>query len=240
MGCDGGTIPKRDELVRTKKKPEQDVKDLQLTSNPAYEDGVEKGDGYVDRQSSPFICPLIGLEMNGKFKFCFLWTCGCVMSERALKEVKTKLCHKCQKPFTEEDVVVLNGNEEDLQLMMTKMESRQARLKAEKKAKKGIKTEPVEHSIDSLNQPSSSSLNSNVDIKKEQKSSSKLLKNGSGKRQISSYREIVDPELKKTKIDYSVAKDPNATAVYKSLFTSHKAAQQQTRAHWVTYNPFYN
>lgn len=23
MGCDGGTIPKRDELVRTKKKPEQ-------------------------------------------------------------------------------------------------------------------------------------------------------------------------------------------------------------------------
>ena len=23
MGCDGGTIPTRDELVRTKKKPEQ-------------------------------------------------------------------------------------------------------------------------------------------------------------------------------------------------------------------------
>lgn len=23
MGCDGGTIPKRDELVRTKKKPEE-------------------------------------------------------------------------------------------------------------------------------------------------------------------------------------------------------------------------
>lgn len=70
------------------------MKDLQLTSNPSYEEGVEKGDGYVDRQSSPYICPVIGLEMNGKFKFCFIWTCGCVMSERALKEVKTKLCHK--------------------------------------------------------------------------------------------------------------------------------------------------
>lgn len=23
MGCDGGTIPRRDELVKTKKKPEQ-------------------------------------------------------------------------------------------------------------------------------------------------------------------------------------------------------------------------
>jgi hypothetical protein len=30
MGCDGGTIPKRDELVRTKKKPEQVLK---LTEN---------------------------------------------------------------------------------------------------------------------------------------------------------------------------------------------------------------
>lgn len=32
MGCDGGTIPKRDELVRLKKKPEQ-VRKLQKTAN---------------------------------------------------------------------------------------------------------------------------------------------------------------------------------------------------------------
>ena len=31
MGCDGGTIPTRDELVRTKKKPEQ-VKLVQASS----------------------------------------------------------------------------------------------------------------------------------------------------------------------------------------------------------------
>ncbi|KAK3797259.1 hypothetical protein RRG08_060785 [Elysia crispata] len=30
MGCDGGTIPKRDELVRTKKKPEQKDKTSEL------------------------------------------------------------------------------------------------------------------------------------------------------------------------------------------------------------------
>jgi hypothetical protein len=28
MGCDGGTIPKRDELVRTKKKQEQTPKEV--------------------------------------------------------------------------------------------------------------------------------------------------------------------------------------------------------------------
>lgn len=38
----------------------------------------------------------------------------------------------------------------------------------------------------------------------------------------------------------SVAKDPHKSDVYKSLFTSHASEQQQKRAHWVTYNPFYN
>lgn len=70
----------------------KDVRDLNLTDNPAYEGHrAEKGDGYVDGGRSPFICPVIGLEMNGKYKYCFLWSCGCVMSERALREVKTKV-----------------------------------------------------------------------------------------------------------------------------------------------------
>lgn len=49
-----------------------------------------------------------------------------------------------------------------------------------------------------------------------------------------------DPSYKKTKKAYSVAKDPQSSEVYKSLFTSHKNDKEQTRAHWVTYNPFYN
>ena len=52
---------------------------------------------------------------------------------------------------------------------------------------------------------------------------------------------LTDPALKKLKGDnFSVAADPKASNVYKSLFTSHKSEQEQTRAHWVTYNPFYN
>jgi hypothetical protein len=82
----------------------QDIKDLQLTPNPTFKPSAEKGDAYIDRQSAPYICPVIGLEMNGKFRFVFLWGCGCVRSERALKEVKTKLCHKVRGyPKLEED-----------------------------------------------------------------------------------------------------------------------------------------
>lgn len=49
-----------------------------------------------------------------------------------------------------------------------------------------------------------------------------------------------DERVKKAKAEYSVAKDPNASDVYKSLFTTHKSEKEQNRAHWVTYNPFYN
>lgn len=147
MGCDGGTIPRRDELVRVAKKPEQkdkeaelafrwrhcaitqqplqepivmcglgrlyskqnviehlldkdkmpdsakhirslrDVRQLTMQRNPNYADGDSRADGLVDKRSAPFICKLIGLEMTGKFRFVALWTCGCVFSERALKEI---------------------------------------------------------------------------------------------------------------------------------------------------------
>lgn len=51
---------------------------------------------------------------------------------------------------------------------------------------------------------------------------------------------LEDPVFKKTKGSYSVANDPKATDVFKSLFTTHQKAQQQNKAHWITYNPFYN
>ncbi|MEQ2280606.1 Replication termination factor 2 [Ameca splendens] len=159
MGCDGGTIPKRHELVKGPKKVEKvdknaelaakwkycalsqeklrlpivacelgrlynkdaiieylldksaerpnaeavthirgikDIKELNLTDNPQWEGERRnaKGDRYEDIHCSMFICPVVGLEMNGKHRFCYLQTCGCVFSDRALKEVKTEICHK--------------------------------------------------------------------------------------------------------------------------------------------------
>ncbi|XP_043464389.1 replication termination factor 2 [Leptopilina heterotoma] len=277
MGCDGGTIPRRDELVRVKKKPEQkdkeaelafrwkhcsirqsplqtpivscglgrlyskesvleglldrsllpetathiknlkDVKTLNLTSNTASSSKkVDQGDGCVDGVHNPYICPIIGLEMSGKFKFCFLWSCGCVMSERAIKEIKTNICHKCQQPFTENDVVIMNAEDDDLR----KMEERLVIRKAERKAsKKKIKKEEATEEVEAPKKK----------IKKEEQASCSKLPN-----------QVHDSAYNKTKEDYSVAKDPKASEVFKSIFTSHKSASDQTRAHWVTYNPFYN
>ncbi|XP_034950409.1 replication termination factor 2-like [Chelonus insularis] len=307
MGCDGGTIPRRDELVRLKKKPEQkdknaelafkwkhctikqlplqspivscslgklyskeavieglldrsilpesavhiktlkDVKSLNLTPNPAYDDAkIEKGDDY-SHNKSPYICPVIGLEMNGKYKFCFLWTCGCVMSERALKQVKTTVCHQCQTPFESSDVVIMNAEGDDLNLMIENMQTRKTKNKSNKKSSKkraNADSQQVEEEKDQLDDV----MKANKTLNDSKPSSKKIKTEGvmndstscSSIGSTSKNIEPQDPAFKKIKDNYSVAKDPNASEVLKSIFTSHKSAKEQTKAHWVTYNPFYN
>ena len=39
-----------------------------MTDNPSYTSKADVGDSYVDRQSSPYICSVTGLEMNGRYK----------------------------------------------------------------------------------------------------------------------------------------------------------------------------
>ncbi|XP_052897186.1 replication termination factor 2 isoform X1 [Anopheles moucheti] len=322
MGCDGGTIPRRDELVRLKKKPEQkdkdaerqfrwkhcaltqqrlqqpivmcglgrlyskqnviealldkekmteacahikslkDIKNLNLTANPAYDEAQ-------DDKSSPYICALIGLEMSGQFRFVALWTCGCVFSERALKEVKEKVCSVCQTPYNDDDIVILNGTEEETEQMRTKMEARSIRARSEKKAKLDKKskskasatitsttasesTTPVTTSAstssvvaETSNMPSSSTMDKKLLPSTAKANGEGSSKAGSkpivpNKRALISDKIGEDPVFKKSKDDYSVAKDPKASAVYKSIFTTHESEKDQKRAHWVTYNPFYN
>uniref|UniRef100_A0A8C2QVR5 Replication termination factor 2 n=1 Tax=Capra hircus TaxID=9925 RepID=A0A8C2QVR5_CAPHI len=196
MGCDGGTIPKRHELVKGPKKVEKDfsllvaswasvveacglynkdavieflldkssekalgkaashiksiknVTELRLSDNPAWEGdkGNTKGDKHDDLQRARFICPVVGLEMNGRHRFCFLRCCGCVFSERALKEIKAEVCHTCGAAFQEDDVIVLNGTKEDVEVLKSRMEERRLRAKLGKKTKKPKAAESVSKS----------------------------------------------------------------------------------------------
>lgn len=86
----------------------KDVKELNLTLNPVYEDKPDVGGTgtFKDWNVTPWICPVVGLEMNGKHRFCVIWDCGCVISEKALLEVKSDVCHKCAKPFEKLGVLV--------------------------------------------------------------------------------------------------------------------------------------
>lgn len=127
--------------------------------------------------------------------------------------------------------------------MRLKMEVRVAARKSNKKDKQKVKKEEPESTSSSSSKdtvkvekpsivaagPSTSSSSGPSTAKAPEKS----LKRGK-------MDKLGDPEFKKAKDEYSVAEDPKASDVYKSLFTTHETEQKQDRAHWVTYNPFYN
>ena len=304
MGCDGGTIPRRDEMVRMKKKPEKvdkefelnakwfhcaitqqelqspivscelgniynkesvleylldkssastdtakhirnlkDVKELKLTANPALE-SKDQASSHSDTQVSRYICPVVGVEMNGRHKFCYLWNCGCVFSERALKEIPSKVCHSCGKQFADEDIIVLNGSEEEVTTMKSRMEERRQKAKLEKKAKRSKAAETVitngECSVSSSNGASSSTLQERPFKKPKLDSSSSSSTSASklpGKvNGASSTLNVKVPELSKYK---TVAEDPNASKVYKSLFASgNKERPKHLKSNWVTFRSY--
>jgi hypothetical protein len=294
MGCDGGTIPKRDELVRTKKKQAEtskdtkiaakwnnchlsqlplqkpivadqlgflynkesfieflldkskyesgpdyikslkDVKELSLVDNPSF--AVSNSDDSNVINKSKWICPISGLEMNGSFKFYFLFSCGCVFSERAYKQIsQTHLkCLKCDKDFIENDLIIINANEDELLLNKKKMVTRKE-LKSKSKANKNGSI-----SSSCTLASSSSSVNEKESLKDSKDSH---LQNGSKKtiETTSKDKRKQDnvPEDGKTKKVKTIQDDPTVSDVYKSLFNTHEKAQNQTKAHWVTFNPQY-
>ncbi|XP_007252738.2 replication termination factor 2 [Astyanax mexicanus] len=302
MGCDGGTIPKRHELVKGPKKVEKvdknaelaakwkycalsqeklrrpivacelgklynkdalieylldksaerpnievvahirgikDVKELNLTENPAWEGERRntKGDCYEDMHCAMFICPVVGLEMNGKHKFCFLHTCGCVFSDRALREVKTEICHKCGDPFQEDDIVVLNGSKEEQEKLQKTMEERRAKAKTGKKSKKSKSAETVSKPSDSKVSSDSKSAPVNGESSGSSNSSGSSSDSVPGPSGSSKTVKPVAAAGSKRSIQQMDEK----SEAYKSLFTSHSSAKRtkDQLSNWVTHTPYH-
>ncbi|XP_061543699.1 replication termination factor 2 isoform X1 [Phycodurus eques] len=302
MGCDGGTIPKRHELVKGPKKVEKvdknaelaakwkhcalsqeklrrpivacqlgrlynkdavieylldksaerpntdavthirgtkDIKELNLTDNPEW-DGERrntKGDRYEDIHCGMFICPVVGLEMNGKHRFCYLQTCGCVFSDRALKEVKTEICHKCGDPFQNTDIVVLNGTKEEVGKLREKMEERRSKAKT----KKSKKSKPAE----SVSAPSEAKGDTQVDevqngsLENGGESSQSDQAGSSGASRLSSSLNGDRPSSAASK--RSIQEMEEKSEAFKSLFTTHSSAKRtkDQTSNWVTHTPYH-
>lgn len=162
---------------------------------------------------------------------------------------------QCQQPFTDQDVIVLNGTDEDVKVLQIKMANRNANRKSSKKSK--VKVEAVEtpqssetvevngkDNIKNESEPGPSQVKKDVETipLSLPKYNDKYIRRGpfGSTKRAHPNKLLEDPSYKKTKKDYSVANDPKSSEVFKSIFTSHKSEKDQQRAHWVTYNPFYN
>jgi hypothetical protein len=330
MGADGGTIPTRCELVKTRKKPEQkdkdsvriykwqfcnltqqplvrpivacelgrlynkeaiiekllenksgsqengdklipeaatdhikslkDVKELLLADNPDYDRKSKEGSsvggaGFLDRNISPYICPVAGLEMNGRFKFVFDWSTGKVYSERALKIVNNDKSTQ----IAEENLVVVNPDEksENEKTMVTKMIARRARAKALKKASKVAKRKQENNDTAESSKLSSAQLKSlpeRVFSNKHYTTANGESQSKKSKHQFASQKGSNSskfpnklPTNNRNEIDNhpdntknSVQSDNTKSEVFKSLFSSHKSAENKTTGPWITFDPRYN
>jgi len=102
----------------------KDVFPVNFKMNPSFKELEEKkSDMVIDVSTEfPFICPITGIEIGGTYKFSVIRTCGCAMSDRALKECHSEVCLVCGKPFKSQDVIPLNPDEEhrkELKLRLT-------------------------------------------------------------------------------------------------------------------------
>lgn len=174
MGNDGGSIPKREELVKLKQKKQQADKDEQnrskwrlcaLSKQVLEPPIVACKLGYLYNKTAvleslldgslppefshirkakrdlinlnlhsiegekKFVCPVTGLTMGGNYKFIAIVPCGCVIAERAFKEIPDQnICLNCSKKYDKEkDILPLNGTQEEIN-------KRKEELKASKKS----------------------------------------------------------------------------------------------------------
>ncbi|KAJ3045363.1 hypothetical protein HDV00_010233 [Rhizophlyctis rosea] len=208
MGCDGGSIPKRHELVKTQKAAERpdarslllaawffcslskrplespvvadllgklynkdaileyllnkgaygdgdkicghitsfkDVTTLNLTPNPAFSSkdtltSIIVSTTQEKRLVAQYICPVTQKEMNGKSRFSYIQTCGCVFSEQAFKEVPSTQCLKCGKEFSAEDVLPINPTQpEEIERLQARVEVVKAERLREAEERKALK-----------------------------------------------------------------------------------------------------
>ncbi|XP_062506169.1 replication termination factor 2-like isoform X2 [Corticium candelabrum] len=304
MGCDGGTIPTRDELVRLKQKPEKvdrdveisarwrhcalsqqqlrepivccelgrlynkeavieyllnkasassdiaahirnlkDVCELKLTKNTSYDRScLGKADTYVDTQASEYICPITGLEMNGRYKFVFLWKNGFVCSERGLKEVPDAVHQEWGEGYNKDDVIAINGSKEEMEELRKKMDFRRAQAKMEKKGQKGKKRERAEAAVKSEQLDNPCSKSKKIKSSTKQNGTVKptsVTMSGNSDLGLGTVAEA-RAALKQSSHFKTVAEDPKASKTLKSLFSSSaKPRDKDDSAHWVTYNPYH-
>merc|ERR1712137_578425 len=159
---DGGSIPKREELVKLKKRKERDEQNRNkwglcaFSKQPLVAPIVACKLGYLYNKTAileallegnlpsefshikkakrdlinvnlnsvseveekpKFICPVTGLTLGGNYRFIAMKNCGCVIAERALKEIPDRsVCLNCSTKINnpDTDILILNGTEEEV------------------------------------------------------------------------------------------------------------------------------
>lgn len=192
----------------------KDMIPIELSAIPGMEDSGLGG-------GTRFQCPISGFEFNGKYKFFALRTCGHVFSAKALKEVKSSACLVCHKEFTENDRIVINGNEDEVAALKERMMEENAKLKDNKKLKKGKNGDVAVNAAEGVEVTRLSGTKHGIEVKVAEKGKSELNRKNVPNGKIEVKNVASNGSGKRFKAGDNVP--ANATKeVYASIFTSSR------------------
>uniref|UniRef100_A0A7S0N047 Replication termination factor 2 n=1 Tax=Pyramimonas obovata TaxID=1411642 RepID=A0A7S0N047_9CHLO len=120
---------KQDTLVLKLTTTASMLGDTSAAKKPASQGNFQRGN------EAPFCCPLTARQMNGMFKFVALRPSGWVFSEQAVKECKQGVEEMIGGPLTDQEVIPINGSEEEVDELYKK---HSLKCSTKKKKEKGV------------------------------------------------------------------------------------------------------
>ncbi|KAF5920912.1 hypothetical protein HPG69_007532 [Diceros bicornis minor] len=146
---------------------------------------------------------------------------------------------QCGAAFQEDDVIVLNGAKEDVEVLKSRMEGRRLKAKLGKKAKKPKAAESVSKLDVSEESPGPSMINTG---KPEETSCDSREKKTNSAPKSAATNGSSSGKVGKAPcgaVKRSIA-DSEESEAYKSLFTTHSSAKRskEKSAHWVTHTSY--
>uniref|UniRef100_A0A915PZS6 Replication termination factor 2 n=1 Tax=Setaria digitata TaxID=48799 RepID=A0A915PZS6_9BILA len=235
----------------------KDIKELRLADNKEFKDsGADKGDIYKDHNVAPFCCPVTGISMNGNHPFTVNWRCGCVISEKAIEKVKSDVCHGCGGPLNKDDLIFLNPPEDILEIYK-KMEAERIRRKVDKASIKNVIFVEQEFCLGEVGgfykmpisgtgsvKPKLTEEKANTSCKIEEieftQNKEKEREHKKEAAALTVFSGVIRKAEKRKATDKTTSiQDSNASAAYKSLFTTCEEAKHKPEPHWITHNPLF-
>lgn len=165
--------------------------------------------------ASLFYCPVSMLEFSGKQPFVVVPTCGCVVSERSLKEVQTKECLVCGKSTNGEAPIALFLSDESYECKQKELLERKAQAKALKKKKKNV----------SKTKDETDSNEGGGEVKKQRKLDRKRKAESQGQSTGGSSALLPPSKIVKDAAS-AIQKEKQKSAVFASLFSKDKSEKK--------------
>lgn len=128
-------------ILSKKPKPEfphisklSDIFEVNFIDNPSFKEPEEQNTTYDESMPTRFICCVTNEELTGAIPVVAIKSCGCVMLQKALKEIKSSKCLNCGKTMKQSDIILLNPSPEEAQIKLKELLEEKQR-KEEKKRK---------------------------------------------------------------------------------------------------------